>query len=85
LDHVVQAARELNMDVVVEGGMAFYWNLNEIMDGHTTIEHSLPMAPLYNDVGRTPLHSSRGPVFSPESARRRSLSLRRAEPAGRPR
>jgi hypothetical protein len=45
--------RELNMDVVVEGGMAFYWNLNEILDGHTTIEHSLPMAPLYNDVVRT--------------------------------
>lgn len=45
-----QAARQLDMDVVVEGGMAFYWNLNEIMDGHTTIEHSLPMAPLYNDI-----------------------------------
>lgn len=30
--------------------MAFYNNLNQIMDGHTTIEHSLPMAPLYNDV-----------------------------------
>jgi hypothetical protein len=51
---LLQAARELNMDVVVEGGMAFYWNLNEIFDGHTTIEHSLPMAPLYNDVVRTP-------------------------------
>jgi len=45
-----QAARELGMDVVVEGGMSFYWNLNQIMDGHTTIEHSLPMAPLYKDV-----------------------------------
>lgn len=47
---ILQAARELGMDVVPEGGMAFYNNLNQIMDGHTTIEHSLPMAPLYNDV-----------------------------------
>jgi hypothetical protein len=49
-----QAARELNMDVVPEGGMMFYWNLNQIMDGHTTIEHSLPMSPLYKDVVRGP-------------------------------
>jgi hypothetical protein len=36
------------MNVVPEGGMAYYWNLNQIIDGHTTIEHSIPMAPLYN-------------------------------------
>jgi hypothetical protein len=40
------------MDVVVEGGMSFYWNLNEIIDGHTTIEHALPIAPLFGDVVR---------------------------------
>lgn len=40
------------MNIVPEGGMAYFWNLNQIFDGHTTIEHSIPMAPLYN--GTTP-------------------------------
>lgn len=47
---VIQAARELNMEVVPEGGSFFYHNLAMILDGHTTIEHNLPIAPLYNDV-----------------------------------
>ncbi len=47
---VIQAARELNMEVVPEGGSFFYHNLAMILDGHTTIEHNLPVAPLYNDV-----------------------------------
>lgn len=47
---VIQAARELNMEVVPEGGSFFFHNLSMIMDGHTTIEHNLPIAPLYNDV-----------------------------------
>ncbi len=47
---VIQAARELKMEVVPEGGSFFFHNLAMIMDGHTTIEHNLPVAPLYNDV-----------------------------------
>lgn len=47
---LIQAARELKMNLVPEGGMSYYWNLNQIVDGHTTIEHSIPMAPLYKDV-----------------------------------
>ena len=47
---VIEAARELHMEVVPEGGSFFYHNLSMIMDGHTTIEHNLPVAPLYNDV-----------------------------------
>ena len=47
---IMQAARELDMAVVPEGGMAFHWNLNQIIDGHTTLEHSLPIAPVYHDV-----------------------------------
>ena len=47
---VIQAARDLNMEVVPEGGSFFFHNLSMIMDGHTTIEHNLPIAPLYNDV-----------------------------------
>ena len=47
---VIQAARELNMEVVPEGGSFFYHNLSMILDGHTTIEHNIPIATLYDDV-----------------------------------
>lgn len=47
---VIEAARELKMEVVPEGGSFFYHNLSMIMDGHTTIEHNIPVAPLYKDV-----------------------------------
>lgn len=47
---IIQAARELNMEVVPEGGSFFYHNMSMILDGHTTIEHNIPVAPLYNDV-----------------------------------
>ena len=47
---IIQAARELNMEVVPEGGSFFYHNISMILDGHTTIEHNLPVAPLFNDV-----------------------------------
>ncbi len=45
-----QAARELGMLVVMEGGSTFYHNLNMIVDGATGVEHNLPVAPLYKDV-----------------------------------
>ncbi len=47
---IIQAARELQMEVVPEGGSTFFHNLTMILDGHTTIEHNLPVSPLYNDV-----------------------------------
>jgi imidazolonepropionase-like amidohydrolase/Tol biopolymer transport system component len=47
---IIQAARELNMEVVPEGGSFFYHNVSMILDGHTTIEHNIPVAPLYKDV-----------------------------------
>jgi len=47
---VIQAARELNMLVVPEGGSTFYHNMNMIMDGHTGIEHNIPVAPVYKDI-----------------------------------
>ena len=50
---VIQAARDLKMMVVPEGGSFFYHNLSMILDGHTTIEHNLPIATLYNDVVQT--------------------------------
>ena len=42
---VIQAARELGMEVVPEGGSFFYHDLTMILDGHTTVEHNLPVAP----------------------------------------
>lgn len=47
---VNQAARELGMLVVEEGGSTFFHNLTMVMDGATVIEHNLPIAPLYRDV-----------------------------------
>jgi Tol biopolymer transport system component/imidazolonepropionase-like amidohydrolase len=47
---IIQAGRELQMMVVPEGGSTFFWNMTMILDGHTGIEHSLPVSPLYNDV-----------------------------------
>ncbi|QCR21076.1 amidohydrolase family protein [Pontibacter sp. SGAir0037] len=47
---VIQAARELDMTVVPEGGSTFFHNMSMILDGHTGIEHNIPVAPLYKDV-----------------------------------
>lgn len=47
---VVAAARELGMMVVPEGGANFQANMTEIVDGHTGIEHTVPLANVYEDV-----------------------------------
>jgi len=47
---VIQAARELGINVVPEGGSTFYTNMSMIMDGHTGVEHNIPVAPVYKDV-----------------------------------
>jgi len=47
---VLQAAREEGIFVVPEGGSTFYHNMSMIMDGHTGIEHNIPIAPVYKDV-----------------------------------
>lgn len=47
---VMQAAREEGIFVVPEGGSTFYHNMSMIMDGHTGIEHNIPIAPVYKDV-----------------------------------
>ncbi len=49
---LIAAAREEGMMVVPEGGGDLEMDMTMILDGHTTIEHSLPIAPLYNDVLR---------------------------------
>ncbi|MDH5380625.1 MAG: amidohydrolase family protein, partial [Cyclobacteriaceae bacterium] len=47
---IIQAARENDILVVPEGGSTFFHNMSMIMDGHTTIEHNIPVAPVYKDV-----------------------------------
>ncbi len=46
---VITAARELKMMVVPEGGSLFQHNMTMIVDGHTGIEHSIPVGKLYKD------------------------------------
>ncbi|MBX3691589.1 amidohydrolase family protein [Dokdonella sp.] len=45
-----QAARELGMLVVEEGGSTFNHNMPMVLDGVTSVEHNIPVAPLYADV-----------------------------------
>ncbi len=47
---VIQAARENEIMVYPEGGSTFFHNMTMILDGHTSIEHNVPVAPLHNDV-----------------------------------
>ena len=47
---IIEAARQLGMEVVPEGGSLFEMNMTMIADGHTTIEHSLPVQNIYDDV-----------------------------------
>lgn len=47
---VIEAARGLGIMVVPEGGAKFEHNMTEIVDGHTGIEHAIPLATAYDDV-----------------------------------
>ncbi len=47
---VMQAARELGVNVVPEGGSTFFHNMSMIFDGHTGIEHNIPVNPVYKDI-----------------------------------
>jgi imidazolonepropionase-like amidohydrolase/Tol biopolymer transport system component len=47
---VLEAARQTNMMVVPEGGSMFELNMSMVADGHTGIEHALPIAEVYDDV-----------------------------------
>lgn len=47
---VISAARDLKIEVVPEGGSTFFHNMSMILDGHTGIEHNIPIAGLSSDV-----------------------------------
>jgi imidazolonepropionase-like amidohydrolase/Tol biopolymer transport system component len=47
---VLAAARELEMMVVPEGGSLFQHNMTMVVDGHTGVEHAIPVGRAYADV-----------------------------------
>ena len=47
---VIAAGRELGIMVVPEGGAKFYHNMTMVVDGHTGVEHALPIPHVYDDV-----------------------------------
>ncbi|MBS0197474.1 MAG: PD40 domain-containing protein [Planctomycetes bacterium] len=46
---VIEAARQLQMMVVPEGGSLYQHNMTMVIDGHTGVEHTLPVERIYND------------------------------------
>jgi imidazolonepropionase-like amidohydrolase/Tol biopolymer transport system component len=46
---IIKAARELGMMVVPEGGSLLYMNQTHVLDGHTGVEHSLPVPRIYKE------------------------------------
>jgi imidazolonepropionase-like amidohydrolase/Tol biopolymer transport system component len=46
---LIKAARETGMMNVPEGGSLLYMNQTHVLDGHTGVEHSLPVPRLYKD------------------------------------
>ncbi|UCC45342.1 MAG: PD40 domain-containing protein [Candidatus Zixiibacteriota bacterium] len=44
---VIKAGRELGIMVIPEGGSTLTQNISQLLDGHTTLEHNIPVAPLY--------------------------------------
>lgn len=47
---LLTAARELGLMVVPEGGSLFPANMTMVVDGHTGVEHTLPLGAIYADV-----------------------------------
>jgi imidazolonepropionase-like amidohydrolase/Tol biopolymer transport system component len=47
---ILEAARETRLNVVPEGGSLFQHNMTMVVDGHTGVEHAIPLANLYDDV-----------------------------------
>lgn len=47
---LLQAADAEGINVVPEGGSTFNQNVAQVIDGHTTVEHNVPVSNLYADV-----------------------------------
>src|SRR5689334_5705699 len=57
---IIEAARQLDMMVVPEGGSLFQHNMTMVVDGHTGVEHSIPVANIYDDVTQLWSHTKVG-------------------------
>jgi len=60
---IIKAAREEQMMVVPEGGSLYYQNATHVLDGHTSVEHNIPVPVLYNDVITT--YAKSGVAYTP--------------------
>jgi imidazolonepropionase-like amidohydrolase len=62
---ILEAARQTNMMVVPEGASLFQLNMSMIVDGHTGVEHAIPLAHVYDDVKQLWGHTKVGytPTF----------------------
>jgi imidazolonepropionase-like amidohydrolase/Tol biopolymer transport system component len=60
---ILEAARQSRLLVVPEGGSLFQLNMNMVVDGHTGVEHALPIANVYDDVKQ--LWSQTGVGYTP--------------------
>lgn len=60
---LIKAAREEQMMVVPEGGSLYYMNATHMLDGHTSVEHNIPVPVLYKDVIET--YSKSGVTYTP--------------------
>ena len=47
---LVKAGREAGIMVDVEGESHFYYDITMLMDGHTNLEHNIPVANYYDDI-----------------------------------
>ena len=60
---IIGAGRELKMMVVPEGGSLLEHNLTMVVDGHTTLEHSISTEKVYDDI--TQLWSQSKTAYTP--------------------
>ncbi len=60
---LLEAARQTGMMVVPEGGALFQNNMTMVVDGHTTVEHALPIAEVWDDVKQ--LWGQQGTGYTP--------------------
>ena len=60
---LIMAARELELMPTTEGGIDFKLNMTHTIDGYPGLEHSLPIAPIYDDVVR--LYTETQTTYSP--------------------
>jgi len=57
---VVKACRDLGVLTMPEGGSTLHYNMTHALDGHTTLEHAVPVAPLYEPALRLIAESGTG-------------------------